>query len=761
MADRYWVGGSGILWDATDTRGWSTAAAIEFTGSTSGTALTTVGNPALVVGMTVRAAAGTSLGTVVSGSGNSWVLSSSSTQASQTMYAATSGASVPTSSDNVFFTRNATYSANIGAGTRVCNNFTITAGTTSIVGSGSLSVYGSFSLNTGTVWTNSGTLTFASTSTGNTITTNGTSLNLVTFNGVGGEWTLGSALTVAATYSITVSAGSVNSGNYSISTPQFISSGSSVKSISFGSSTITISGALSNAIDFSGATNLTVNAGTSQINLTGNGAGISSNNITFYNVSYTNTAPTNILSITGSNTFNNLSLAARSTVGLSSFSISDNQTISTLTLNPGTTASCRTMLFSSVFGTTRTLTVGSLASGAADYDFRDMAVVGAADPLTGTRFGDCKGNSGITFDAAKTVYFRSANGANWSTAGTGVWSLTNGGALDANAFPLAQDTAVFPQTPTAYPTGGNTVTLNGSNTNIGTIDMSARTTSAMTLAAGGAQQNIHGNWINGTGTTITGSNNINFRGRNTQQITSAGKSFLCGITLNSPGGSLVLQDNLTSTRNAANAFLLANGTLDLNGYTLSFTPLNGTFVTDPGTKNITFGGGTISINSSSSFAFNNAAPTGFTTTGSGVITMVGSSTKSFVGGGSTYSCTIRQGGTGALTITGSNTFADITNINTAAVSVLFAAGSNNTFTNFSLAGASGFVCTVGSTTTSQATLTKPSTWYMGANSTNGGNNTNLVFTAGGSSDYLSVSYINGVVSSGPVLNNTGNFFILF
>lgn len=761
MADRYWVGGSGVTWDGTTTTGWSAAAPLEFTGSTSGTALTTVGNPALVVGMTVRAATGTSLGTVVSGSGNSWVLSSSSTQASQTMFAATTGASVPLPTDNVFFTRTSAYSVSISAGTRVCGNLTISAGTVTVGGSGSLSVYGSFSLNTGTVWTNSGTLTFASTFTGNTVTTNGTSLNLVAFNGVGGEWTLGSALTIAASYSITVSAGSVNSGNYNISTPQFISSGSSVKSISFGSSTITIFGALgASAFDFSGATNLTFNAGTSQINLTSGGVGISANNLTFYNVSYTNTAPSASFSIFGSNTFNNVSLAARSTPGLSSLGISDNQTISTLTLNPGTTASCRTMLFSNVVGTTRTLTVGSLASGAADYDFRDIAVVGAAAPLTGTRFGDCKGNSGITFDAAKTVYFRSANGANWATSGSGVWSLTSGGALDATAYPLPQDTAVFPQTPTAYPTSGNTVTING-NLNIGAVDMSVRTTATMTMAGSTFSPNIYGNWTNGTGTTITGTGQFIFRGRNTQQITSAGKAFLCGITLNSPGGSLVLQDNLTSTRNAANAFLLTNGTLNLNGYTLSFTSLNGTFVTDVGTKNITFGGGTISINSSSSFAFNNAAPTDFTTTGSGVITMVGNSTKSFVGGGSTYSCTIRQGGAGALTITGSNTFADITNINTVATSVLFAAGSNNTFTNFSLAGASGFVCTLGSTATSQATLTKSSTWYMGANSTNGGNNTNLVFTAGGSSDYLSVSYINGVVSSGPVLNNTGNFFILF
>jgi hypothetical protein len=44
---------------------------------------------------------------------------------------------------------------------------------------------------------------------------------------------------------------------------------------------------------------------------------------------------------------------------------------------------------------------------------------------------------------------------------------------------------------------------------------------------------------------------------------------------------------------------------------------------------------------------------------------------------------------------------------------------------------------------------------MGANSTNGGNNSGLIFSAGGGIDYLSVSYIRNALSSGS------GFFLLF
>ena len=56
-----------------------------FTASCSSTTLTTVGSPPLEVGMTILSAGGVSLGTVVSGSANSWVVSIGGTYASQSM----------------------------------------------------------------------------------------------------------------------------------------------------------------------------------------------------------------------------------------------------------------------------------------------------------------------------------------------------------------------------------------------------------------------------------------------------------------------------------------------------------------------------------------------------------------------------------------------------------------------------------------------------------------------------------------------------
>ena len=64
---------------------------LSFTASCAGTALTTVGSPALTVGMIVTIAGGTSLGAVVSGSVNSWVVSIGGVYASQTMAASTNG----------------------------------------------------------------------------------------------------------------------------------------------------------------------------------------------------------------------------------------------------------------------------------------------------------------------------------------------------------------------------------------------------------------------------------------------------------------------------------------------------------------------------------------------------------------------------------------------------------------------------------------------------------------------------------------------
>jgi hypothetical protein len=61
----------------------------------------------------------------------------------------------------------------------------------------------------------------------------------------------------------------------------------------------------------------------------------------------------------------------------------------------------------------------------------------------------------------------------------------------------------------------------------GAVDMSART-SALTLNFG---YSIYGNWTFGSGITMGGGQPFVFSGRNTQVITSAGKTFSGGITV--------------------------------------------------------------------------------------------------------------------------------------------------------------------------------------------------------------------------------------
>ena len=697
MANRYWVGGAGT-WDTTSTTHWSAA---------SGGA---------------------------------------------------SGASVPTASDSVFFDQAGTYTVTC-TGSLKCLDITVSAGTvTFATGTNpTFTISGSMSLVAGTVWPSTGQITFNSTTTGQTVTTNGTTISAgVIFSGIGGGWTLGSALTLGSSNSILVQAGTFDTsstGNYSITAASLNISGSNVRTVNLNASTVTLSSG-SSAIN-SGGLNLTFNSGTSQINLTSTNAQISNTGagLTFYNVSFTS-ANLVLVSIASANTFNNLTIPGRINTGITLVNFNANQTINgTLTLNASTGPAYRTFLYSNTLGTQITLTCAAISS-LADVDFRDINFSGVISlPVTGTRLGDCKGNNNITFPATKTVYWRGTGSSSWGSSGSGNWAATSGGTASAAQFPLAQDTAIFPAA--TYPASGSTVTVND-NFNIGTIDMSLRTTNTMTLATGTTTPAIYGNWINGTGITISGTGTMTFAGRASQQITSAGKSFTQPLTINSIGGTVQLQDNLTESTTVATT--LTNGTLDLNGKTMT---VGTSFATAAGTKNLTFNGGTLVCPAASVVAFNNAQPTGFTTTagtGTGTISMTSTTAKSFVGGGSTYNCTLNQGGIGTLTVTGSNTFNDLTNT-VYLTTVLFTGGTTNKFTSFNLTGILANLVTLGSTSATKANLQKTSTWYMGANSTDGGNNTGLTFSAGDGIDYLNVSYINGTVVSSYY--GGGNFFNFF
>lgn len=454
------------------------------------------------------------------------------------------GAGVPTSADNVVFdaASNATaYTVTFGAGA-VCADWTVAgpaSGSVTFAGTADVSVHGSLLWPVaGMVKSYTGTTTLAATTTGKTVTTNGLNAGLITFDGVGGGWELGSALT-ATNVTITNGSFSTSASNYSLTASRFLSSNSNVRSISFNASTVAINftTAGSPGFDFTDSTNLTFSAGTSQINIAGINGRMHGGGSTFYNVSFTATSGTRFL--TGNNTFNNLSLTGRATTGTAGLTFSGNQIING-TLTCTTSFAYRRMQFQSdVSGTARTLKIN--AATLTNCDFRDITIdpTSTAFPLTGTRIGDMGGNSGITFTTAANKYFVNAAGG---SIGAAVWALSSGGAVSANNFPLPQDTIIFDD---ASMNNGATVTFTPAFW-FGSIDCSARTT-PMTMSVTAGIRVLQDLTLDAD-VTVSGAGSLQFNGcANTQTVTVNGATLGTSLIANGYNNTVVFADGLTST----------------------------------------------------------------------------------------------------------------------------------------------------------------------------------------------------------------------
>ena len=568
------------------------------------------------------------------------------------------GASVPTSVDDVFFTNLSTGTCTISAGNTGAQSINCTGFTGTLAGFAAITVSGSVTLVAGMTVTYGGTLTLNATA---TLTTAGKTIGPLTITAGAGTVTLGSDLTSSGAVTVNSGTFTTSVNNYNITATIFNSSNSNTRAISFNSSTITVSSSLFDAINFDTSTNLTFNANTSQINITGANAVLSGGGNTFYNVSFTSTAASSGGAIRGANTFNNLSFTGVTSVGLKVIALWANQTITgAFTCSAGINATMRHFFRSDIIGTTRTLTCAAVSL--TDVDFRDITIAGAAAPATGTRLGDCKGNSGITFAAAANKYWNLAGGGNWSST---AWAVSSGGSPAVNNFPLAQDTCIFEATGL---NSGSTVTLNAEYA-IGSIDMSARTSNTMTFATGGNKPFVYGNWTNGSGSTVTGTQ-LRFGGRTTQSITSAGKTFPHSFYIEAPNTSIVMQDNFAAQDMnliAANVFLDANNkNITLNG-SLS--------AASAASKTIAIGSGVWSIGGS----WGVSAPC--SVTGDGTIRMTSASSKAFSGGGVSYgNVCLEQAGNGELLITGNNSFRNIQSSATGANTI------SMTFTTQSLSG---------------------------------------------------------------------------
>lgn len=662
------------------------------------------------------------------------------------------GQAVPTSSDDVFFDGASGANTVTVSGSRVCKSLTCTGFTGTLAGTSTpvVTVSGDVTL--------ASTLTFASTGPAftvdatSTFTSGGKSINNLTVNASGGTVTLGDALAQqASTNIVTVTAGTftTSASNYSLSAGYVSSTGASTRAINFNGSTVTLNFA-SNSINFSG-TGLTFTAGTSQINVGSSSAAatFNGNGETFYNVSFTSAS--NTPAINGANTFNNLTFTAP-TSGLQAVVLSASQTVNATLTCSGATAVRRLFLCSDILGTTRTITVATFAP--TDCDFRDITVSGGASPISGTRLGDCGGNSGITFPAPKTVYWNPVSSTNFNSTG---WATASGSTtLSINNFPLAQDTAVIDENSRGACTGS------GTGYNLGTIDMSART-SAYTFnlsAISSDSPNIYKDFLFGTGLTVSGSSSatITFAGRATQTITPNGITFPENVTIASYGSTVQLAGTLTVT----NALTLTSGTFDAKTYNVTAASVS---ITGSTTRTLTMGSGTWTL-SGTGTVWTAATTTNLTfNKNTANITLSDTSTtaRTFAGGGLTYNKLTIGGATGTstLTISGSNTFSELASTKTVAHTISFTAGTTTTVADWTITGTVGNVVTIGSVTAASHTLTKTGggtisvdymsisrstatpggTWYAGLNSTNGGNNSGWTFNIPGAT--------------------VGNFFALF
>jgi hypothetical protein len=220
----------------------------------------------------------------------------------------TGGVTVPNAECDVYFDQAGTYTVTC-TGALVCKNLNVTSGSVTFFQgtSPTFAISGSMSLVAGTVWSATGAVTFNSTSTGETITTNGTTISgAITINGVGGAWTLGSAWTSSS--SITLTNGSFNASTYDVTCTTFSSSNSNARTLSLGSGTWTLSGT-GVPWNTNTNTNLTFNKGTANIVLSDTSTStrqFSGGGLTYNKLTIGGTTGTSTLIFTGSSTFSEL-----------------------------------------------------------------------------------------------------------------------------------------------------------------------------------------------------------------------------------------------------------------------------------------------------------------------------------------------------------------------------------------------------------------------------------------------------------------------
>lgn len=306
----------------------------------------------------------------------------------------------PTVANTVSFNFTAgTYALGVSGNVRSLN-FTGFSGTLS---NAARSVAGSIVFSSGmTVSAGTSATTFNATSGGNTITTNGKTLDFpITFNGVGGAWQLQDALTLGSTRTMTLTNGSFDAATYSVTLGLFSSTNSNTRTISMGSGLWTLAGT-GTVWTTATATNLTFNKGTADILLSSGsatarsfaGGGLTFNKITIGGA--TGSSTTNIQAI------NATELASTKPVA-HTITITSATALSFDTWSVSGTAGNVVTLNSSVAGTRRTFNLTNVTSGIDYLAVQDMECLQTNRFYVGANSTDNGNNVNVYFTASPSV----------------------------------------------------------------------------------------------------------------------------------------------------------------------------------------------------------------------------------------------------------------------------------------------------------------------------------------------------------------------
>ena len=340
---------------------------------------------------------------------------------------------------------------------------------------------------------------------------------------------------------------------------------------------------------------------------------------------------------------------------------------------------------------------------------------GATVNLTGTGlvlYGPTLTNATITDSLGGGNFTATMN-----TAKTFTWGTTGGSSTKAVNLYLTSGVSIPTFTTNSW---FKTISLGTGVTGTPT----AATVNVNSLGLNSTINHSNISWIfRGTGVLAT-TNNTNWSGN---------------TVINAPGGNLVLQD----AWNHQNGIITVTaGTLTTSSFAITCTNFSSS---NANTRTLALGASTITITDTGT-VWNATTATGLTVTGTPTINFSSASTKTFAGGGAQY-YNIQNSGAGALTITGSNSFNNISAL--AGSTITLTAGTTQTFRFFTLKGSAGSLITLNSSTAgSQAFVARNSntnmistdylsitdiatiggTWYAGTNSTSVSNNTGWSFT---------------------------------